>query len=248
MTLTSDTRTPAFVNLFNFRDIGGYPGLDGRVVRHRRVYRSDSLHRLDDADEAAFRSLGIRTVIDLRRPSEIARHGRVPQYDGLDYRHVHLVHQEWSEIPYDEAAGPARYLADRYHDLTEQAADGIVTTLALLADEATAPAVVHCAAGKDRTGVVCALTLALLGVPDEVIAEEYALTSAAMERFIAWHHARFPQRRHVPKAYFACPPEAMRIFLTELRERHGSVERYVLDAGLPAEQIAELRENLLSPS
>lgn len=248
MTLTSDdTRAPTFVNLFNFRDIGGYPGLDGQIVRPRRVYRSDSLHRLAGADEATFRALGIRTVIDLRRPSEIARHGRVPDYDGIDYRHVYLVHQEWSEIPYDEEKGEARYLADRYHDLTEQAADGIVTALTLLSEEETAPVVVHCAAGKDRTGVVCALTLALLGVPDEIIAEEYALTTVGMKRFLAWYQARFPTRRTVP-AYFASPPEAMRIFLAELRERYGSVERYVLDAGLPAERITMLRRHLLAPA
>jgi protein tyrosine/serine phosphatase len=240
------TRTLTFSTLFNFRDIGGYAGLDGRTVRWRRLYRSDSLHRIDDSDRSAFATLGVRTVIDLRRPHEVTRYGRVPAYDGLDYRHVHLVHQEWMEIPYEEELGAARYLANRYHDLAEQAADGIVDALALIADEAAAPAVVHCAAGKDRTGVVSALALSLLGVTDEVIAEDYALSTAAAGRFTAWLDQQHPHRRIVPEPFFSSPAEAMLIFLGELRERHGSIEHYATRAGLDKEQLAALRTHLLT--
>ncbi|MEV1287247.1 tyrosine-protein phosphatase [Micromonospora sp. NPDC049679] len=245
MDVSPATRTLTFSTLFNFRDVGGYAGLDGRTVRWRRVYRSDSLHRIDDSDRAAFAALGVRTVIDLRRPHEVSRYGRVPAYDGLDYQHVHLEHQEWIEIPYEEEVGPARYLADRYHDLAEQAAGGVVDALTLIADEASAPAVVHCAAGKDRTGVVCALTLSLLGVPDEVIAEDYALSTAAADRFTAWLDKQDPYRT-VPTPFFSSPAEAMQTFLGELRQRHGSIERYVTGAGLGREQVAALRAHLLT--
>ncbi|MFY1633404.1 tyrosine-protein phosphatase [Solwaraspora sp. WMMB335] len=246
MDLAAMTRSLAFSTMFNFRDIGGYPGLDGRTVRWQRIYRADSPHRLDADDDVAFTALGVRTVIDLRRPQEVDKYGRIRHADGLEYRNIHLTHQDWNEIPYQEEQGAARYLANRYHDLAEQAADGIVAAIALLAEEQAAPAVVHCMAGKDRTGVVCAMALSLLGVRDSVIAEDYALSTAGSERLLAWLKTRQGDKQLVPVPYFSCPAEAMQTFLTELRQRHGSVENYLRGAGLSSERIDALREHLLS--
>jgi protein tyrosine/serine phosphatase len=231
--------------MFNFRDVGGYPGLDGRTVRWRRLYRSDSLHRIDENDGEAFGALGIRTVVDLRRPYEVTRDGRVPAYDGLDYVHIHPEHREWNEVPYDERQGLGRYLADRYLDLAETGAAGIANAVGVIADEQCAPVVVHCVAGKDRTGVVCALTLSLLGVSDADIATDYALSTAASQRFSAWLRTRLPDSKPLPPPFLASPAEAMLLFLTDLRQRHGSVERYLLDSGLSTEQITALRTHLL---
>ena len=73
-----------FRAMFNFRDVGGYTGHDGRTVRRGRLYRSDSLHRIDETDREAFAALGVRTVIDLRRPTEVERDGRVPDVRRAD--------------------------------------------------------------------------------------------------------------------------------------------------------------------
>ncbi|MEV4755306.1 tyrosine-protein phosphatase [Micromonospora sp. NPDC049559] len=234
-----------FSAIFNFRDAGGHAGLGGRRVRSGRLYRSDSLHRLDEVDREAFVRLGIRTVIDLRRPYEVERDGRVPAYDGLSYVHIHPEHREWDEVPYDERQSLARYLADRYLDLAETGASGLARAVGMIADERAAPVVVHCVAGKDRTGVVCALTLSLLGVDDAEIARDYALSTAASEKFGAWVAQFLPDEKPPPPPFLASPVEAMLLFLAELRERHGSVERYLLDAGLSAEQMASLRAHLL---
>ncbi|MFB6393352.1 tyrosine-protein phosphatase [Polymorphospora lycopeni] len=230
--------------MFNFRDIGGYAGLDGRTVRWKRLYRSDSLHRLDGADRDAFALLGVRTVIDLRRPTEVSRDGRVPDFVGLDYRHIHPEHRDWIEIPYDETLGVGRYLADRYLELAETGAAGVGRAVGIVADADTAPAVVHCVAGKDRTGVVCALTLSTLGVSDEDIAADYALTSAASERFAAWIRGKFPDHP-IPAPFLASPAQAMLLFLTELRTRHGSIENYLLGAGVTPAQLEAMRTHLL---
>lgn len=240
------TRYIPFSACFNFRDVGGYPGLDGRTVRWRRLYRSDSLHRLADADREAFAALGVRTVVDLRRPVEIDRYGRIPTYEGLVYVHIHPEHQDWDEIPYDERVGFARWLADRYLDLTETGWAGIARAIEVIAAEESAPLVVHCAAGKDRTGVVCALTLSLLGVDDRDVAEDYSLSTAASERFTAWLRRQRPDAKPLPAHYLASPPEAMLLFLDALRKRHGSVERYLLDAGLTRDHFAALRAHLLA--
>lgn len=236
---------PAFSVLFNFRDVGGYAARDGRTVRRRRLYRSDSLHRIDGADRVAFDALGIRTVVDLRRPGEVAQFGRVPEYDGLLYHHIHPEHRDWAEVPYDERLGLARYLADRYLDLAETGAAGIGEAIGILADETSAPVVVHCVAGKDRTGVVCALALSVLGVDEAVIAEDYALSTAASERFTAWLSTQTPAGAPLPLPYLSSPAEAMLLFLAGLRRRHGSAERYLLDTGVTPAQLAALRTHLV---
>lgn len=239
---------PTFSTVFNFRDVGGYAVQDGRTVRRGRLYRSDSLHRIDGTDRENFVALGIRTVVDLRRPAEVAQLGRVPQYDGLVYRHIHPEHRDWSEVPYDEQLGLARYLADRYLELTETGAAGIAEAIGVIADETAAPMVVHCVAGKDRTGVVCALTLSTLGVEDSIIAEDYALSTAASERFSAWVRTQTPEATTPPKPYFSSPADAMLLFLAGLRQRHGSVEGYLLDAGCTRDQLTALRTHLVEPA
>lgn len=237
--------TTGFHNLFNFRDLGGHQGLEGRTVRQRRLYRSDSLHRVA-ADQPAFSALGIRTVIDLRRPHEVARDGRVPACAGLTYRHIHPEHREWTEIPYDERVGVASFLSERYLELAGTGAAGIATALGVIADAQAAPVVVHCVAGKDRTGVICALTLSLLGVSDSDIAADYALSTAASQRFTAWVRTQLPDIPPVPPPFLASPPEAMLLFLAALRERHGSVDNYLAAAGLTVDQADTLRAHLLS--
>lgn len=240
-------RHVSFSAVFNFRDLGGYSGLDGRTVAWQRCYRSDSLHRLTTTDVEAFAVLGIRTVLDLRRPSEVARHGRVPERPGLAYWNVAPEHPLWRHEEYDPAVGVTRYLADRYAEMAEYGGAGLAAAVAVAA-EADTPLVVHCAAGKDRTGVLAALILDLLGVCDEDIAADYALTSIGADKFTDWLRRNDPDtaREAPPDYYVRTPPEAILLFLSELRDRYGSVERYLTAAGLAPGQVNALRRNLLA--
>jgi protein-tyrosine phosphatase len=144
-----------FDRLYNFRDLGGYRAGDGQRVARGRVYRSDSLSKLDGPDWDRFRALGIRTVIDLRHDWEIEARGRLPYSVEMAYHNLSIEHR-----PYDQAAlgpevDPARFLADRY---AEVAADGVVElrqALELIAF-AEGPIAFHCASGKDRTGLLAA--------------------------------------------------------------------------------------------
>ncbi|WP_444951908.1 tyrosine-protein phosphatase [Micromonospora ureilytica] len=242
---TEDNPPPSLPATFNFRDVGGYLGHDDRSVRRGRLYRSDSLHRLTEQDRDAFAAIGIRTVIDLRRPTEVERDGRVPAYQGLTYRHIHPEHADWAGTPHEEGASLAQYLADRYADLAQTGTAGLAEAVGLIADSANAPVVVHCVAGKDRTGIVCALTLAVLGVDDADITADYALSSVASARYSAWLASVTPGGVDVPAPFLSSPAEAMQIFLNELREGHGSVEAYLRHAGVTDEQLAALRDHLL---
>jgi protein-tyrosine phosphatase len=241
-------RSLSFSTSYNFRDVGGYAGLDGRTVTWRRLYRADSLHRLKGADLAAFTELGVRTVVDLRRPFEVEEHGRVPHSDGLDYRNLVVEHVDWDSVEHPADFPHERWLADRYLNFAEDGQAGLSAALSVIADPAAAPVVVHCMAGKDRTGVVCALTLSLLGVSDADIAQDYALTEVAMASLTAYLMKNNPDLVQDKYHMFDCPQDAMLLFLADLRERHGSVEKYVREIGISTGQLAALREHLLTPA
>jgi protein tyrosine/serine phosphatase len=258
--VTTVERVVPFSTVFNFRDLGGYRAADGRAVRLRRLYRSDALHRLTPDDFEGFAALGVRTVLDLRRPDELETDGRVAESLGLDYHHVNFHADPWPE----HSLGPddmPRYLADRYAEMAEgglTGRNGIGAALRLLAAAASTPLVFHCAAGKDRTGVLAALTLGLFGVGDDDIADDYALSQESERRFREWRRSLATavpsgavpsEDGHAPAWVLnPCPREAMHLFLTELRDRYGSVDAYVRRAGVNSAEMETLRGHLLDES
>ena len=245
MVADSHPRNLGFSATYNFRDVGGYAGLDGRTVRWRRLFRSDALHRIGDADAEAFARLGVRTVIDLRRPFEIERYGRVAERYGVDYRNLVLDHVDWEEVAHPEDVVHERWLADRYLNFAEDGRAALLESLRVIADPVQAPVIVHCMAGKDRTGTVCALALALLGVSDEDIAADYALTTAAMNSLTAYLMEKHPSAVLGNEHMFDSPPAAMLMFLDDLRALHGTVEDYVREIGLTDQEITSMRGHLL---
>jgi protein-tyrosine phosphatase len=238
-------RTLSFSSAYNFRDVGGYSGLNGRTVRWRRLFRSDSLHRIGGADAQAWADLGVRTVIDLRRTFEVEEHGRVPESAELTYLNAVLEHVDWADVPHPEGIQHERWLADRYLNFAEDGRAGLAAALSVIADPAAAPVVVHCMAGKDRTGVVCALTLSLLGVSDADIAADYALTETSMKSLTAYLREHNPAAIEGNDHMFDSPAEAMMLFLADLSALHGSVENFAREIGLTDRQIADMRESLL---
>jgi protein-tyrosine phosphatase len=237
-------RNLGFSATYNFRDVGGYTGADGRKVRWRRLFRSDALHRLDSASDD-FAALGVRTIIDLRRPFEVEKYGRIADRYGLDYRNVVVKHVDWEEVDHPSDVDHERWLADRYLNFAEDGREGLLGALRVIADPAAAPVVVHCMAGKDRTGTVCALTLALLGVSDQDIASDYALTTAAMESLTRYLLQKNPEAVRGNEHMFDSPPGAMRMFLDDLRALHGSVEGFVREIGLTDVEVTSMRAHLL---
>jgi protein-tyrosine phosphatase len=239
-------RTLTFGSNYNFRDVGGYIGRDGRTVRWRELFRADSLHRLAGEDWEAFAALGIKTVIDLRRTFEVEQHGRVPEAEGLAYLNPVLEHVDWTDVPHPPELAHERWLADRYLNFTEDGREGLAAALSVIADPGAAPVVVHCMAGKDRTGVVCALVLSLLGVADDDIATDYALTEVSMASLTAYLRVHNPAAIEGNDHMFDSPREAMLLFLADLRARHGSVPGFVREIGISDQQIAALRGHLLT--
>jgi hypothetical protein len=216
-------------------------------VRWGRLFRSDDLSRLDDEDREAFSALGIRTVVDLRRPNEVEEDGRIPAFDGFTYRHVHLVHPKWPTQEFADTEERTTFVVERYHEMCDIAGSGLGEVLRLIADDAAAPLVFHCIAGKDRTGVVAALTLSLLGVADDVIAADYELSEAAEPLVWAYRERLYPELRGKRWTHITVSPRrALLNLLADLRERHGSIAGYAASVGVTDEHVAAMRAHLLT--
>ncbi len=235
----------ALEQALNFRDVGGYVTADGRRVRWRRLFRAGGLSQLSPADLGVLRQLGITTVVDLRSTAEWEM-GRFP-VDALPvtFHHLPIVEEILDPTRYQLPAG---MMAARYQDYARQGGPQVAKAISVVADPDSHPAVVHCLAGKDRTGVVVALVLALLGVDDETVAEDYALSSEAMnglrERAMAIpdRPLRSPE---LTNEVFSARPDNITGLLSALRHDHGTIEDYVVSVGVKPTAIESLRTALL---
>jgi protein-tyrosine phosphatase len=236
--------------LLNVRDLGGYRTEDGQITRWRRLLRGDGLHRLTGAGIDRLGAEGLTSVIDLRSEAEldaepnpyraqaeIAFHHK-PIYD--DLAPALLAHQDAQED--DPLVGfYLTALLDRAEALRE-----VLTTIAAAPEGAI---LFHCTAGKDRTGLVAALLLDLAGVDRDTILSDYALTADFIGDLVQELLARTRRNggdaeRHA--RFLACAPETMAAALAQIDARHGSVRNYLADIGLPAGDLSNLRDRLLS--
>lgn len=244
------SRLVSLAGAYNFRDLGGYPTSDGRSTCWRRLFRSDALHELTEADVSVLRDLGLMSVIDLRTPTELERTGRGRLADEpLRYAHLSVTVQEGGE----SAAAPTQFqadLADRYLWYLDVGAANLAAALRAIGDPAQSPVVFHCAAGKDRTGVLAALVLEILDVTRETIVQDYALTGAQMP-LIMDRLRRDPavgdRVDDLPPHLFAVEERTMERFLDLLHDHHGGAYRWALSVGVPEETLASMRERLVSP-
>jgi protein-tyrosine phosphatase len=229
----------------NFRDLGGYPARDGRRIRWRTLFRSDGLHLLSAADVTCLRDeIGLGHVVDLRSSGELRIDG-VGLLADEPFTHHHLPLFDGS-IP-ERSEAQALSLADRYFLMAEFAKQPIARVITTLAG-ASKPAVYHCAAGKDRTGVISAVLLGLLGVRDEVIVADYAATQqnldAIIERLMA-SEGYHDMLSALPADTLHAEPDTMIALLEKVNERYGSMRGYVLSIGVSERDVARIEERLL---
>lgn len=236
----------AYGRLRNLRDLGGYRTGDGREVRWGRLYRSDSLAKLGPAEWAQLRAdLGLRTVLDLRYPFEIAAKGRVPPTAGVAYWNLSIQHRPYDQTVLPPEVAPGPYFADRYAELALDGTVELRRALEIIAHSGSTPLAMHCSSGKDRTGVLSALVLALLGVSGDDIAADFALTGHATAGLVADWRAANPGRSLWP-GYGHAPREAMYLFLARLTAEYGSVAGYVAtQLGVDEALLGALRARLL---
>ncbi|MEK9946471.1 MAG: tyrosine-protein phosphatase [Alphaproteobacteria bacterium] len=251
MTQTPERRLP-LEGASNFRDLGGYETEDGRRVRWRKVFRSGAMDRLSDADLALLSEIGLRTICDLRHPEEQALYPTrlAPQapatIHSLPIRpRVKGNYRERIDAG-DPAAGDlARdYMTEAYRCYVRDHAEAYRGLMQQLADPANHPLVFHCAAGKDRTGFAAALILMTLGVPEDVIFEDYLATNNY------WTEGGLRVQQDIPEAarqhLIAANDVYLRAAIDTLHEIHDTLDAYLSGGlNLDDETVASLRDLLL---
>jgi protein tyrosine/serine phosphatase len=275
VTSTRTERWLRFDGTTNTRDLGGLPTVDGGYTVPGRILRSDNLQTLSEDDvRRLVGEIGLTEVIDLRTTAEVLLEGRGPlrDVDAVTHRHFSLLPErgqytdvfaveesderpelpeDWMEslLPrqvatHDEGESPA---VRSYLGYLGQRPDNVVAALRALTATGDGASVVHCAAGKDRTGVVCALALAVAGVGHDEIVADYAMTAEVIDALVAKlalspTYAEDMEHRdvtsHTPRA------ETMDRVLTLLDERHGGPLGWLEAHGFGAAEQATLRARL----
>jgi protein-tyrosine phosphatase len=217
-------------------------------TRWRVLFRADGLGELTESDLSVLRELGIRTVIDLRSGHELERGRFDVDAHPVAFHHFPFIDVLPDAEEFDRRPG---LLGSQYQEIVNDAGGQILAALRVLAAPGALPAVFHCTAGKDRTGVLSALVLSLLGVDEPTVVADYALSGAAMTRLRAKLLVKYPDSRDVLEnidEVFSADPVQMELLLDHLRERYGSVDAYVAGLGAGPELLEGLRAGLLSPA
>lgn len=238
MTTSSPPRRLTVGASLNFRDAGAYRIGDDRLVRSHRLYRSDAA-TFSPGD--GIEELGLRTVVDLRDPAE--RSARPTELERLvpNVLHRPLLAGDPMDWPVPGTSDP---LGDLYIALLRHRGESLVQIIDDLAQPGALPALVHCSAGKDRTGLVVALILLSLGVAEAEVIDDYALTA----RFLT---DEFFASVPVPPAdarLRGAAPRSMAATIRVLNTEFGGARTYLTSRGLSDAALDRLSRELTHPT
>ncbi|MFI6815616.1 tyrosine-protein phosphatase [Nonomuraea sp. NPDC050328] len=217
----------------NARDLGGLPAAGGGRVRPGALIRSDRPRPV--SVEAVF-GHGITLVADLRLAAE-CRADPSPLAAHPAYRNLPVLRPEDTVLEEMADSLPAIYRA-----ILDRGAPLVAEAMAAIATAPAGGVLVHCHSGKDRTGLIVALSLSLAGVADEDIAADYALTAGALR-----HEAQFAATTRSRRLFAEVTAATMLATLAYLRERYGGAEPYLRGAGLGQDEITLLKARLIDP-
>ncbi|MCL5998095.1 MAG: tyrosine-protein phosphatase [Chloroflexi bacterium] len=238
-------RRLALEGTYNVRDLGGYATRDGRHIRWHTLLRADKLDRIAPEAQQQLLDHGLHTIIDLRFSDEVAAEPNVfAQSSAVSYLHFPL----YELIGVGTLPAVPDNLEELYQLILDHRKEQIRLILHTLAAPGTLPALLHCTAGKDRTGLMVALVLGAVDVPHETIIEDYALSAQYLHTLFDELRATALQAGYDTEWYdrlLLCKPETMRTTLAHLDRRYGGVEAYLLQIGLEKAELEGLRTALL---
>ncbi len=236
---------------FNVRDLGGYATVDGGQTRWRTLFRAADIHALSRSAQATLTDAGVRNVIDLRGSQELVEAPSVfRDRPDVQYRPCNMTGDtlinRWGTIPVPDDSSVR--LSTMYSTVIDERGDMVRTILESVAEPGALPAVFHCTAGKDRTGVLSALLLGIVGVPRETIVEDYALSArflygtSAVPPDGSGEDASPPFEEYQLKW---CPPDAMGLTLDHLDAKYGGIHEYLSSIGVDDAIVSRIRESLV---
>jgi protein-tyrosine phosphatase len=236
---------PRFRGVHNIRDVGGLETLSGRLTRTGVLYRSDSWHGADADDvEALLAATGLRLVVDLRSSREVNRDG-LNRFFPESVQRLHFALDVGLDVS-SAGAATGNLLAFRYLEYLRNCGNEVAAAVASVADS-SGPVMIHCRAGKDRTGAVVALILAVVGVTAQEIARDYERTSAGMPKIreqLRDDPVYAANGAGLPDEMYSAEAATMSTFLEAVSRTWGSPEEYLTDRGLDSRVLNRLRGRL----
>jgi protein-tyrosine phosphatase len=241
-----------FEEIINFRDIGGYPARNGRTVAWRRVFRSGEFHHMTENDlNRLTGEIGLNSVLDLRSSTEVEGHGigRLAEAD-IRYHNVSFIagaDREEDERLFKECNN----MGDFYLHIVRHREFGrrIVAALKIIANPANHPLVFHCAVGKDRTGIMAAMLLSVIGVGDVDIIKDYSLSAPYIKELLR-KIKNDPEIKKaikpLPDYFWEADPESMALFLSTMQGKYGSIKDYLYAQGMERSLPQRLEDVLLT--
>lgn len=266
MKILMSERIITFKRLHNFRDIGGLPLENGKIMKSGLFYRSESLHFYSKAELDKIKSLGIKSVLDLRTPGEVSDN----KYDGFKGSNIKVLNIPINPFPDKKMPRKRDFLSPaflnkfkdidlvsmmtgNYHRIAFDCNKEIKQILSFLSDEENLPAIIHCSAGKDRTGFISYLLQSLAGVEAKAIHEDYLLTNDYMfngkdvkkQELIFKILTLGKFNLDVFRPYQEAKPEYLTSVSEEINKKHNSVEEYLTDYCLIEQEVVKRLKGML---
>ena len=244
----SDRHYP-FEGCFNFRDIGGYLNQDGMRVKKGLYFRTGRQDRMTQKDLAKLSDLKISTQIDLRKPDEVLDQGKGPlEAMGANYINIAVIPEGGSD-QLSKLVGDTGISGKRYLGYLGFGPTSWLRLFGILSNLENLPVVLHCTAGKDRTGVSTAFLLSVLGINRDLIEADYLLTNLDTERQADFIESTvgYPDGYDRESMITAAgvPKDAMKDFLDGVESKWGSAVEYLKKIGVTEEQMEMVRNNFL---
>ena len=247
--MRSYSRHIDFESVRNFRDLGGYQTLGGHKLAWRRLFRSATLRHVSKHDLTRLREeTGLISVIDLRNASELERWG-IGFLNELGFQYYN--------VPFITGSGDSNKEIELFREYTnmgevylffirhKEYGRRVVEALRIIAEPENHPVVFHCTAGKDRTGVLAAIVLSVLGIKDDDIVEDYTLSAPYMRELVN-DPEMAEDVKDLPSYFWEAVPESMSLFLSMLKREYGSARGYAEEHGAEVSLFDRLERGLLT--
>lgn len=234
-------------SIFNARELGGYATCDGRRTKTHRFLRTAATDVLTPGDRAALYDYGVRCVVDLRSVYEVeTRPSRLAGYRDIAYFHVPMLDQMNSRNPEERKQHQPASVDDIYRDLILGSQTAFARALGIMAQHPHDCTLFHCSAGKDRTGLTAMFLLAIAGVDEATILQDYAVSETYLSSFTPEHLQQLQTLGIRPIQFqFGTAPVHMQRALCLIKERFDSVQNYLLHAGLCHAALEQLRQSMV---
>lgn len=249
----------SIISVVNFRDIGGYSATKGKMVKYDCIYRSGDLSRIDAKDLSLIENIGIKTVYDLRHTGEVEE---LPNDLPKSIKQVHIPIYNADEQPGGLWRTISRYNLDHYWEefyvktLIDDNAKHYGELINTIVKRDNYPIVIHCTAGKDRTGIAIALILLAIGVPEDTVIADYTLSNNGFPRILAYAQDKFNKHPVAMSIlnieaidlypFFLAKRRTISISLDHIKNKYGTYENYLIKAAdVDPKSILLLKNRLL---